>query len=441
MCLVHVGGNNWSVQVIVEIDLAIWIRIYRSIRPEMSLGSIRGSLLSSSFSGSSGRACDIHSVMCGEVIGGEGADLIFDGLSCAIDAPFCLVRRQPLLVNGANSSNKGHSTSTRATWASQVFALEPDRLGQTVTFTVPHKVVELRQAPTGPLGALEWSRTVDSSAGGGCDMASLGSARAPIQMLIVAQSTGERRAWSGLKNPSASAGGGGGDESSSSAAAGPAGTDGRVQTQDGFAQLTFCEIETRTRVAGPGASDGSSSLRLRTEVKAGGSGGGVNCYRQILLSGTEPGDGSREWGGAGSRGSEGEVAIGVSGDEDGGRGSGQAQSSSSSSGPGSALSKRPSSSTSSQQGQLQPNLPTKTQHTATEIYRIYGFEEGEDETECMVCYDRRKTALLLPCRHCCVCRHCLRSLRGSSAEKCPLCRTVFSDGYLTFPLKPKVRKR
>lgn len=99
MSLVHVGGDNWSVQVIVEIDLAIWIRIYRSIRPEMSLGSIRGSLLSSSFSGSSCWACDIYSVMCGKVIGREDTDLIFDCLSFAIDAPFCFVRRQPLLVD------------------------------------------------------------------------------------------------------------------------------------------------------------------------------------------------------------------------------------------------------------------------------------------------------------------------------------------------------
>jgi len=37
--------------------------------------------------------------MCGKVIGREGTDLILDGLSFAIDAPFCLVRRQPLLVN------------------------------------------------------------------------------------------------------------------------------------------------------------------------------------------------------------------------------------------------------------------------------------------------------------------------------------------------------
>ncbi|CAE7489064.1 LUL1, partial [Symbiodinium sp. CCMP2456] len=54
-----------------------------------------------------------------------------------------------------------------------------------------------------------------------------------------------------------------------------------------------------------------------------------------------------------------------------------------------------------------------------QILGIYGFEEGDRETECMVCYDRPRSVVVLPCRHCFVCPACLRSLRE---EKCPMCR-------------------
>lgn len=67
--------------------------------------------------------------------------------------------------------------------------------------------------------------------------------------------------------------------------------------------------------------------------------------------------------------------------------------------------------------------------SAHEVQGVFGFED-EGETECMICYSRPKNVLLLPCRHCSVCRPCLRSLRD---EKCPLCRSVFSS-YITFPI-------
>jgi len=67
--------------------------------------------------------------------------------------------------------------------------------------------------------------------------------------------------------------------------------------------------------------------------------------------------------------------------------------------------------------------------SAHEVQGVFGFEE-EGESECMICYSRPKNVLLLPCRHCSVCRPCLRSLRD---EKCPLCRSVFSS-YVTFPI-------
>merc|ERR1712232_1377162 len=60
---------------------------------------------------------------------------------------------------------------------------------------------------------------------------------------------------------------------------------------------------------------------------------------------------------------------------------------------------------------------------AHRVLGIFGFEDEEEtgETECMICYDRRRSVLLLPCRHCSVCSSCLRSLRD---ERCPLCRLL-----------------
>lgn len=67
---------------------------------------------------------------------------------------------------------------------------------------------------------------------------------------------------------------------------------------------------------------------------------------------------------------------------------------------------------------------------AHRLMGIYGFEaEGGDEHDCMICYDRRRSVLLFPCRHCSVCPTCLRSLRD---ERCPLCRSIFS-AYILFP--------
>ncbi|CAD7924131.1 unnamed protein product [Amoebophrya sp. A120] len=70
---------------------------------------------------------------------------------------------------------------------------------------------------------------------------------------------------------------------------------------------------------------------------------------------------------------------------------------------------------------------------AVELAAIYGFEDAEPEdpasAECMICYERTKNCMLLPCRHCSTCSVCLRSLRE---EKCPLCRSQF-DKHVSFP--------
>jgi len=66
---------------------------------------------------------------------------------------------------------------------------------------------------------------------------------------------------------------------------------------------------------------------------------------------------------------------------------------------------------------------------------VYGFEDGMDDAECMICYDQPRSVVLSPCRHCSVCPSCLRSLRD---ERCPLCRSTFS-AYILLPMRPRSR--
>ena len=46
-------------------------------------------------------------------------------------------------------------------------------------------------------------------------------------------------------------------------------------------------------------------------------------------------------------------------------------------------------------------------------------------SSCIICQCDRVTVALLPCRHTCVCRDCLRRL-----DKCPMCRGII-ESYFT----------
>ena len=48
-------------------------------------------------------------------------------------------------------------------------------------------------------------------------------------------------------------------------------------------------------------------------------------------------------------------------------------------------------------------------------------EEQQELKLCVVCQDRHKSVLLLPCRHLCVCAECADS--RMLQQRCPMCRT------------------
>lgn len=54
------------------------------------------------------------------------------------------------------------------------------------------------------------------------------------------------------------------------------------------------------------------------------------------------------------------------------------------------------------------------------LQEIFGRESGSGG-ECVICLERPLAAILLPCRHFCVCRECLEEI-----DQCPICRAKFS---------------
>jgi hypothetical protein len=52
---------------------------------------------------------------------------------------------------------------------------------------------------------------------------------------------------------------------------------------------------------------------------------------------------------------------------------------------------------------------------------------GQDEQGCVICMEREKNALLLPCGHLSACMQCIEMVKKSTKPLCPICRQAIED--------------
>lgn len=71
-----------------------------------------------------------------------------------------------------------------------------------------------------------------------------------------------------------------------------------------------------------------------------------------------------------------------------------------------------------------PNVVAVVRQLTATRTRVLEQQEmfGRGDSECVICLERAQAAVLLPCRHLCVCRPCLREI-----DRCPICRSAFSS--------------
>ncbi|KAL6062325.1 RING-type E3 ubiquitin transferase [Balamuthia mandrillaris] len=63
------------------------------------------------------------------------------------------------------------------------------------------------------------------------------------------------------------------------------------------------------------------------------------------------------------------------------------------------------------------------------VHDLFGLDQAEGpglQRECVVCMSELSNTIVLPCRHMCLCQGCAEVLRNQ-ANKCPICRTVFTS--------------
>lgn len=61
-------------------------------------------------------------------------------------------------------------------------------------------------------------------------------------------------------------------------------------------------------------------------------------------------------------------------------------------------------------------------------------DELEDAHSCVICRDRMRNVLFLPCRHCCVCRNCVQVGTQYVLRVCPICQIYVQHAVeITFP--------
>ncbi|KAE8992940.1 hypothetical protein PF004_g20278 [Phytophthora fragariae] len=76
-----------------------------------------------------------------------------------------------------------------------------------------------------------------------------------------------------------------------------------------------------------------------------------------------------------------------------------------------------------------PVVVKKLNLTANNVFtshEIFGRDSSSSGGECVICLEKPPGAVLLPCRHFCVCRECLEEI-----DQCPICRAKFST-YTSF---------
>jgi Zinc finger, C3HC4 type (RING finger) len=55
--------------------------------------------------------------------------------------------------------------------------------------------------------------------------------------------------------------------------------------------------------------------------------------------------------------------------------------------------------------------------------------EEVEQRRCVICHDREKSVILMPCRHLCLCIECSNNI---SVETCPKCRAMISSKIQVF---------
>jgi hypothetical protein len=76
------------------------------------------------------------------------------------------------------------------------------------------------------------------------------------------------------------------------------------------------------------------------------------------------------------------------------------------------------------------NVKVKVDHLASELKTAHAqIEDQEDQLNCTICMDTKRSVLLLPCNHLNLCETCAPV---HAAHECPTCRTQVSRRVKVF---------
>eukprot|EP00456_Euglypha_rotunda_P075910 TRINITY_DN7062_c0_g2_i3.p1 TRINITY_DN7062_c0_g2~~TRINITY_DN7062_c0_g2_i3.p1 ORF type:complete len:149 (+),score=9.05 TRINITY_DN7062_c0_g2_i3:93-539(+) len=59
-------------------------------------------------------------------------------------------------------------------------------------------------------------------------------------------------------------------------------------------------------------------------------------------------------------------------------------------------------------------------------------DKQEEQTQCGVCLERPRDALVAPCGHISMCEKCARAIKASDNPQCPYCRVAIIGVYKTY---------